>query len=94
MGAAVATLISYVAVYAIRAYDTRKFVSFKLHTPLLIINVLLLFVQSAIMYSGVRYSCYLQAFMILLIVLVNLGGIVGAIKEFIGFLPKRHRSKK
>ena len=87
MGAAVATLISYVAVYAVRAYDTRKFVRFKLHTPLLIINVVLILLQAAIMYSGVRYSQYLQIAMIFVIALVNIKGIVGAVKEFIGFLP-------
>ena len=56
MGAAVATFISYLAVYVLRAYDTRKFVKFKLHTPLLVLNVLIIFAQAAVIYSGGRYS--------------------------------------
>ena len=33
IGAAVATLISYVAVYVVRAMDTKRFIDFNLRTP-------------------------------------------------------------
>ena len=94
MGASVATFISYLAVYVVRAYDTRKFVKFNLHTVLLIINTVLIFLQMAVMYSGVRYSEYISLFMILVILAVNAKGIIGVIKEFIEPLLKRKKKEK
>ena len=94
MGASVATFISYLAVYVVRAYDTRKFVKFNLHTVLLIINTVLIFLQMAVMYSGVRYSEYISLFMILVILAVNAKGIIGVIREFIEPLLKRKKKEK
>ena len=94
MGAAVATFISYLAVYVLRAYDTRKFVKFKLHTPLLVLNVLIIFAQAAVIYSGVRYSGYISAFMTVVIIAVNAGGIIGVVKEFVAPLLKRMKKQK
>ena len=92
MGAAVATLISYLAVYVIRAYDTKKYVKFDLHTLRLIINVSLLAVQIAAIYSGSRYSYPVQAVIALMIIAINAKGILRAIKEFLAFLPKRKKN--
>ena len=94
MGASVATFISYLAVYVVRAYDTRKFVKFNLHTVLLIINTALIFLQMSVMYSGVRYSEYIAVFMIFVILAVNAKGIIGVIKEFIEPLLKRKKKEK
>ena len=94
MGAAVATFISYLAVYVLRAYDTRKFVKFKLHTPLLVLNVLIIFAQAAVIYSGGRYSGYISAFMTVVIIAVNAGGIIGVAKEFLAPLLKRMKKQK
>ncbi len=89
MGAAVATLISYLAVYIVRAYDTRKYVRFKLHTPLLCLNMILLMLQAAIMYSGVKYHQTVQIIMVLAVISLNAKGIIGIFREFVRFLPKK-----
>lgn len=60
MGAAVATFISYAAVYAIRAYDTRFYVKFNLHTVKLVINTAVLLLQAFVMIEAVRYWKYMQ----------------------------------
>ena len=93
MGAAVATLISYLAVYIIRAYDTKRYVKFDLHTVCLIINVLLLAVQTAAMYSGNRYSYPAQALIALVIIAINAKGIIRAVKELLAFLPFAKKKK-
>ena len=96
MGAAVATLISYLAVYVIRLGDTKNYVRFDTHNLLLVLNCGLLVLQSAIIYSGVRHHMLMQVAMIVIIALVNLKGIIVIIKEFLGFLPfiKNKGSKK
>jgi O-antigen/teichoic acid export membrane protein len=60
MGAAVATLISYVAVYVIRAYDTRFYLRFDMHTLRVVINAAVLLAQAAVMILGIRYWRYMQ----------------------------------
>lgn len=89
MGAAVATLISYLAVYAVRAYDTRKYVKFKLHTPLLCLNIILLIIQAAFMYCGVRYTQVIQIAFVLAVIVINAKGIIGIFRKFVCFLPKK-----
>ena len=93
MGAAVATFISYLAVYVVRAYDTKKYVNFNVHPVKLTVNVLLIFLQMAVMYSGVRYYMIAQIVMILIIAAVNIKGIVGVAREFLHLLPKKLKNK-
>ena len=71
MGAAVATMISYAAVYAIRAYDTRFYVRFNMHTVRVIINTALLFLQAVVMISAVRYWKYIQLALVLIMLILN-----------------------
>lgn len=71
MGAAVATLISYAAVYAIRAYDTKFYVKFNIHTIRVIVNTVLLLVQAATMLEAVRGWKYIQLAAVALMLVIN-----------------------
>ena len=71
MGAAVATLISYIAVYAIRAYDTRFYVRFNMHTVRVLINSVVLILQAVIMIEAVRYWKYAQIAILLFMIIFN-----------------------
>lgn len=97
MGAAVATLISYLAVYALRAYDTRRYVKFKLHTPILVLNFLLLGAQMLVIFNTERYNLPLQGVLIVMMAALNFRGLVLTAKEFMSFLPfykKKAKNKK
>lgn len=83
MGAAVATVISYIAVYAIRAYDTEKYLSFGLCIPRVIINSLLLVASTVIMILEVPYWICFQIALIALIVLINGQEIIRACIDFL-----------
>ena len=89
MGAAVATLISYVAVYAIRAYDTRFYVRFKLHTPKLIINFLLVLAQAVIMVCDLEFCFIAQAVIMAAILAINGKSIVKGMISAAKRLKKR-----
>jgi O-antigen/teichoic acid export membrane protein len=80
MGAAVATVISYVAVYAIRAYDTRFYVRFNMHTVKLIINTLLVTAEAFIMISEMRYWRYATLAIMAFILVFNGKDILMALK--------------
>lgn len=71
MGAAVATLISYVAVYLLRAYDTAKFLRFPLHHLRLLLNSAVLVVQAVIMLWEGPYWQVAQALLVCFMLLLN-----------------------
>ncbi len=79
MGAAVATLISYVTVYAVRVVDTRRYVKFNTHNLKLFINTALILLQSFVLLSEVRFSIIASIALFLLIAIVNLKGIAASI---------------
>ncbi len=92
MGAAVATLISYLTVYVIRAVDTKNYLKFSLHTPRLIINGLLLGVQAVIMISAFRYWQLAELLILGFLLVFNGRGIVLSLaKIFRSFLGKRRK---
>ena len=71
MGAAVATMISYMAVYVIRAYDTRFYLRFNMHTVRVIVNTLVLCAQAFVMIESVRYWKYIQLAIVLFMLIFN-----------------------
>ncbi len=71
MGAAVATWISYAAVYVIRAYDTSKYLTFPLHNLRLIFNTGMILLQGYIMLREFRYWQLAQLGILLLVLLLN-----------------------
>ncbi len=89
MGAAVATLISYVAVYAIRAIDTQNYVKFNTRSGWLIINAVLLLIETLIMCSGIRYSQYIAIALFCVIAIINLKGIIETVVKVLGTFIKK-----
>ena len=89
LGAAVATAISYVAVYAIRAYDTRFYVSFDLHTPRLVINSVLIVAQSLIVLAEPSGWMVMTAVVFALILAINAKGILAAGVTMLRRIKKR-----
>ena len=85
MGAAVATLISYIAVYAIRAYDTRFYIRFNMHTVKVIVNFFAVCAQAVLMIAEVPYWQYVQAAFVVFMLIFNVKdivkGVFGVIKQ-------------
>ena len=96
MGAAVATLISYGAVFVVRAYDTRHYLKFSLHIPRVVVNTVLLGVQIVIMVSAFRYWQYAQIALVIFFLIFNGRSLVVTVWRFIGgfFEKKRKKCKK
>ena len=81
MGAAIATFVSYLAVYAVRAYDTRRYVNFDIHNLRVTVNVVVLFIQAIVMINSVRYNYYIQIALALFMLIFNGAGIFAAVCE-------------
>ncbi len=97
MGAAVATVISYAAVFAIRAYDTRFYVKFNMHTVKLIINTAAIIAQASIMISEMRYWKYAQVAILLFVLVFNGKDILMALRpifsKVFGFIKGKKTEK-
>ncbi len=89
MGAAVATLISYVTVYAVRVVDTKRYVKFNTHNLKLVINTALLLLQSFVLLSERRFSALLSAALFFFIAVINLKGIVASILKILSVFLKK-----
>ena len=76
MGAAFATFISYLAVYAIRAYDTSFYLLFPLHHARVIVNGVVLLVQTAVMILEIPYWVWIQVGILVFMLVFNGKGIV------------------
>ena len=74
-GAALATMFSYMIVYIVRAFSTKRIIPMKFKAGKTFLNVLLLGGQSAVMIFEVPF-CYLISSVIFLVVtVVNLRGL-------------------
>ena len=93
MGAAVATMISYLAVYVIRSYDTARYVRFQLHHVRVIVNTLMLLLQAVVMIGAFRYWYVAQAAILVFMLIFNGKGIfltvVRFMKHFFGKKSKK-----
>lgn len=89
LGAAVATAISYVSVYAIRSYDTRFYVRFDLHVPRLVINTALIVIQGFVMIAEPIGWIWITAAILALIMAINAKGIVASGATMIKRFAKR-----
>ena len=91
MGAAVATLISYGAVYAIRAYDTKYYVRFRLHTGKVLVNAAVLLGQAFIMIGEFRYWKYAQIAILLFMLVFNGKDMIMAVKPIARKILKKSK---
>ena len=71
MGAAVATLISYLAVFAVRSYDTALYLKFDRHYGRLIFNSVLLLAQIFVILLAVPYWILIEAVLFGMSVIFN-----------------------
>ena len=72
MGAAFATLLSYLLAFAIRAVDVKRLVPLELHPLTTAVRMLLLMVQGALLIRQVPHNFLIQLGMFALMMLVNM----------------------
>lgn len=93
VGAAVATLICYLLVYIIRAVNTKKYVSFDLHTLRLIINSILLTAQMGLWFTPWRYAWIGQIIIPIIVLVFNGRGIISTVPKLIGKFFRKKTKK-
>lgn len=82
-GAALATFLSYFVVFIIRAANTRKMIRFNLHTSKLIVNTVIIAVQTAFMVLELPLWWVVQIGATLSIFVINAKPILGGVKKLL-----------
>ena len=90
-GAAIATCISYLAVFVIRAVNTRKYVRFSLHSVRIVLNVILLSAQTVLLLAFETHTVFMQIACVLLIISVNAKPFIEAFKYILREINKKFK---
>ncbi len=80
-GAVMATLISYFAMFLVRAIHTRKYIKIKWNIPRLVFNICVLFVQILLMMSMCKYYLVYSALLTIFMIAVNFKELAQVIKD-------------
>jgi O-antigen/teichoic acid export membrane protein len=80
-GAAIATVLSYMIVFVVRAVDARKYIGFKLYSLHIIANSIILLIQAAILIFELPYWYLFEAVCIALLLLINYKFLFGFIEK-------------
>ncbi len=89
-GAAFATLLSYIVVFVIRAFNTRNLIRVQFHFGKMAINTALLLAMTAILLYELPYLWLWNTLLLLLILLLNAQMLIGGVKQL---LQKRKGTK-
>lgn len=71
-GAALATVASYLIAFIIRAIIARRYIPFKLYSTHILINTIIIFVQTAVMIFEIKYWIITECICILVLAVINL----------------------
>ena len=87
-GAAIATFVSYFAVFLIRAVNSRKYIPFKLYGGYVAVNTVLILIQTVFMVLELPYWIAVQAICLILLAVINFKFILACLYKAISFIKK------
>ncbi len=88
-GAAIATFVSYLAVFVIRTIDAKKYIPFKTHFITVSINCLIVLLQIGYMLFGLPFNYPVQAVCFVLLFVINFRFFKVFFKKMLSFLKRR-----
>ena len=89
MGAAIATVVSYVVVFAVRSFDTAKYLRFGLCIPRTLINAVIITAQTVIIVLDIRGWLIWQLCAVTLLAVINGREMVAALVTVINKKVKK-----
>lgn len=82
-GAAIATFISCMLVFILRAITTRQFIRFNMQLPKLALNTLILITQAFVMILEVQYWIPIEIAFCVAMIGLNVGTLLNGVKSFL-----------
>jgi O-antigen/teichoic acid export membrane protein len=88
-GAAIATFVSYLLVFVIRAINASKYIPFKLYWSTVILNTLIIIVQTVFMVKGLPYNTLAQAVCVIALAVANFKFVKVFIMKMLSLVRRR-----
>ncbi len=88
-GAAIATFVSYITVFIIRTIDAKKYIPFKTHFVAVLLNTLIVLVQTVYMLMGLPLNYVVQAVCFVLIFVINFKFFKVFFEKIVSFIKRR-----
>ena len=82
-GATVATFLSYLLIFVLRALTSRRYIAFDLQLPRMAFNTVLLFVQAAVMLAEPAWWIYASAGIFVLLTAVNFRELLALLNQLL-----------
>ena len=92
-GAAIATFVSYFAIFVIRAINVQKYIPFKLYMPNVLLNTAVILLQSAFMVFSLPFNIPVQVGCAIALVVINYKFIMVFVDKFLSFFKTKRRVK-
>lgn len=88
-GAAIATFVSYIAVFIIRTYDAKRYIPFKTHFVTVMINSLIVLFQIGYMLFDLPFNYHVQAVAFIALFIINLKFFKVFFVKILSFVKRR-----
>ncbi|WP_026572831.1 lipopolysaccharide biosynthesis protein [Bacillus sp. UNC438CL73TsuS30] len=88
-GAAVGTMLSFVAIWLLRIKDTKEFVTIKLNIIRLSLSLLFIFFQIGLLYNNLKFGYLFQILILVIIIIINYKDIKLLLIRVIEFRVKK-----
>ncbi|MBO5210681.1 MAG: polysaccharide biosynthesis C-terminal domain-containing protein, partial [Clostridia bacterium] len=88
-GAAIATFVSYLAVFIIRTFDAKKYIPFKTHFVTVSINCLIVLLQIGYMLFGLPFNYPVQAVCFIALFVINFRFFKVFFEKILSFVKRR-----
>ena len=89
MGAAIATLVSYLLMYLLKAFASKKLLSYKLGMPKVMLFSLILLVSAAFMSVGGAYCYTVSAICLVLTAIIGAPSLLKGVMPILGRIRRR-----
>jgi len=88
-GAALATVISYMLAFIIRSIVAIKYIPFNLHVKHILINTIIIFVQTVVMIFEIKYWIIIETLLLVLLLALNIKFVFGFINKILSSVLRR-----
>lgn len=90
-GAAIATAVSYIICFVVRLVDSKKYIPYKIYLGTILVNTVIILVQTAVMVFEIKYWVLWQCVCILALLAVNFKFIAAFVKKILSSFVRRYR---
>lgn len=88
-GAAIATVISYMTAFVVRAVNSQKFIKYKLYSGYIVFNTVIILIQTLVMLLEIKFWILIQIGCLLVLGIVNYKFFIEFVIKIFGFVLRR-----